>query len=654
MRERRLDPPAARLRSYALALVTCLATGSAWAQGTTTPPDAGVGPETPAPEVLARLSAVERATVRVIAMNSVAAVRVGAETIAVPVVGHGSGVVIEPDGVILTARHVVENGLLVAVWKPGHPEPLAAVVAHQAEEDYALLVAPGEFPDSLTLPAAGAAPAAATRTRVFVFGYPEDLFEELPAATEGIISRQSVTGLYQISAAVNPGNSGGPLVDEHDTLLGVVILRRRDAEGMGYALPIETVASAYPAVRELGSVAEAQQRVASPDWAAQAELAALNARWAVADSGTGTGGWLHTIGEACGVAAGTGTAAAAARLEDLAPQDPTGVAALLLAAYQWNVAVCDAHQVGLGSSDLLAVQPVRAWIGGSHPTLHRIFTAVQALRKAQELNPNTVKDSSFAQALLEFESALAGQVRALGSPYPPISEGGPSAVAGTSDGTTAPVASAVAEPATGTTDLVFRTTDLGLTVSGVPVDPPVPAPGALGRPLFTGSDPLACQAPCTLRVPNDSYTFWVGGESFPVHAGGGRQDWEVEAGSGTAELWGSILTYSGLGAIGTGLLLMLPGFLMSDSEYSSPDIYYITGGAVMGLGGLALLIGIPVWASSSPSAVLRSTTPAGPTTPADPTPPAEPSRELALLPGIVGADPDTGRPAWGVHLALTL
>lgn len=596
---------------------------------------------------------------RVIALNSVAAVQVGSEMIAVPLVSHGTGVVIDPTGVILTARHVVERNLLLAVWKPGSSEPLVATVAHQAEEDYALLVVPGESPDFLPLPAADAAPAASTRMRVFAFGYPEDLFEEFPAATEGIISRQSVTGLYQISAAVNPGNSGGPLVDEHDRLLGVVILRRRDAEGMGYALPIETVAAAYPAIRDSGVLEEARQRVTSADWTVQAELAAMNARWAVADSGDGTGGWIQTIGEACGVAAGAGTAATTERLEALVPQDPTGVAALFLAAYHWNVAICDAHQVGLGSTDLVAVQPVRAWIAGGHPTLHRIFAALQVLRRTQELHPEMVKNSSFAQALFRFESTLAGQVRALGSVYPPVSEGGANAIAGEIGTSTAVAAPPPAEPDPGSTDLVFRTADRNLVVSGVPIDPPEPLQGATGGPVTAQSRPFGCQAPCTLRVPNRSYTMTVEDLSFRVDANGGRQEWTLEASSETAEFWGMVLTYGGLSLVGVGLILMLPAFLASESD--SNDLYYISGGVPMGLGALALLVGIPVWVSSGPSAVLRSRTPAAPAPPPNPATPTEtpppadaPTQPLALLPGLVGADPDTGRPTWGMLLSLTL
>ncbi|MBI5501964.1 MAG: trypsin-like peptidase domain-containing protein [Deltaproteobacteria bacterium] len=631
-----------------LAMLTWFATDAARAQEAETTPPSALAASGPVPaEVLARLSVVERATVRVIALTSVAAVRVAGEMIAVPEVSYGSGVVVSSDGVILTARHVVEKGLLVAVWRPGESVPSAAVVAHQAEEDYALLVVPGDFPDLLPLPNADAAPEAATRTRVFAFGYPEDLFETLPAASEGIVSRQSVTGLYQVTAAVNPGNSGGPLVDAEDRLLGVVVLRHLDAEGMGYALPIGVVAAAYPGIRDSGVIDSARAQVAAPDWAGHAELASLNARWAVADAGEGPGGWLETIVEACGAAVSVETAAVAARLEELVPHDPTGAAALLFAAYQWNVAICDAHQVGLGSTDLLAAQPVRAWIAGQHPTLRRIFSAIRAVRQAGAANPVLLERSSFAEALLAYEGTLARQVQSFGSVYPPPVEGSTVAVGPVGTEGSPENAAGNADPRgpapVGMTSLAFRSSDAGVRVVGVPTGSSAVAAGSPAAPMLA-SQQVGCIAPCELLVPDGTYSFWVEDEPFTVHAAGGEQEWDVDGSSSAASIWGQTLTYGGLGMLAFGAIYM--GVMDSDSESDwERDGFYI-GAGLVGAGGLALLIGIPLWATAGASAVRLSTTPASASLDG-------PWRGLALVPGSVGRDPDTGRPAWGVRLALT-
>jgi serine protease Do len=50
----------------------------------------------------------------------------------------------------------------------------------------------------------------------------------------------------QIDAAINPGNSGGPLIDNQGNVLGVNTMVAKEAEGIGFAIPIETVLEAFP------------------------------------------------------------------------------------------------------------------------------------------------------------------------------------------------------------------------------------------------------------------------------------------------------------------------------------------------------------------------------------------------------------------------
>jgi S1-C subfamily serine protease len=364
---------------------------------------------------LALLSSAERATVRVIAFESVAAAVVGREMVAVPVVGHGSGVVVAEDGIVLTARHVVAESLLTSVWSPDRDEPLAATVVYGGEGDYAFLVVGAHFDHVVPMPDPESVSAVSSRTRVFVLGYPEDLFEMFPAVTEGIISRFSVSGNYQISAPVNPGNSGGPMLDEEDRLLGVVVQRHNDAEGMGYVLPIDRPAADYPRLRESGVFEAAQRSAAEAARGAPAELAVLNARWAVSDAADLAGieaghgaGWLRSISEACSTVVSAETVAAMERLDTLAADDPSGAAAVLHAAFLWNQTVCDLHRVGADSSALLSGAAVARWHTGDapNPALDRVWRAIDLLHGARRVNADFVSRCSFADALFQYESAV--------------------------------------------------------------------------------------------------------------------------------------------------------------------------------------------------------------------------------------------------------
>ena len=152
---------------------------------------------------------------------------------------------------------------------------------------------------------------------------------------------------------------------------------------------------------------------------------------------------------------------------------------------------------------------------------------------------------------------------------------------------------------------------------------------------------VACRTPCRMRVPNGSYLFRVGGHEFAVAATGGVQTWEVQEANESALAAGEHLTWDGLGMLVGGALLVGTAYDPNwpDWEDSGQAIF---GYVMLGVGGAALAIGIPLWTLCGGSAELISETGDGGST------------AFAIVPGPVAFDPDSGRTAWGLALALEL
>jgi S1-C subfamily serine protease len=135
----------------------------------------------------------------------------------------GSGIIVTTDGHILTNFHVINGCSSFGVRTVGDEERPATLLARDAQNDLALLKASTPYPDVATLrvePPRLAEP-------VLVFGFPlSGMLASSGNVTLGNVS--ALTGLrddsrdVQITAAVQPGNSGGPVVDGSGLLLGVV------------------------------------------------------------------------------------------------------------------------------------------------------------------------------------------------------------------------------------------------------------------------------------------------------------------------------------------------------------------------------------------------------------------------------------------------
>jgi S1-C subfamily serine protease len=168
-------------------------------------------------------------------------------------VGLGAGVVINAEGAILTALHVVEGSDRIRVRFADGTTASALVVGSETDTDIAVLAA-DRLP-AVVVPAVMGG-GARVGDAVFPVGNPLGLEGSLSAGVVSALDRSvrtesgtSMDGLIQFDAAVNPGNSGGPLLDRGGRVIGIVTglvnpTRQPYFVGVGFAVPIETAGGA--------------------------------------------------------------------------------------------------------------------------------------------------------------------------------------------------------------------------------------------------------------------------------------------------------------------------------------------------------------------------------------------------------------------------
>ena len=163
--------------------------------------------------------------------------------------GMGSGFIINTDGYILTNYHVINGAKEVTVTLSDGQEVTASVVNYDSDKDIAMIKLNGnvEVPGVVEL---GNSDALQPGEEVVAIGNP--LSKELSSTlTKGIVSalNRSVetqsgvnTNLIQTDAAINSGNSGGPLINTKGEVIGINTLKASNgAEGIGFAIPINDV-----------------------------------------------------------------------------------------------------------------------------------------------------------------------------------------------------------------------------------------------------------------------------------------------------------------------------------------------------------------------------------------------------------------------------
>lgn len=164
------------------------------------------------PKVLAQARNDEQVTIDVYRVASPAVVTISSGR------GSGSGSIVSPEGLVLTNNHVIRNarGGVVSVSTNAGKRYTGQVIATDAANDLALvrLNTSDRFP---TVPISNPKNIQVGQ-RVFAIGSPFGLSGTL---TTGILSRIGRNGDLQTDAALNPGNSGGPLLNSRGELIGV-------------------------------------------------------------------------------------------------------------------------------------------------------------------------------------------------------------------------------------------------------------------------------------------------------------------------------------------------------------------------------------------------------------------------------------------------
>ena len=171
-----------------------------------------------------------------------------------PGVGIGSGVIINSDGAIVTALHNVENATEIQAIFADGTRSLATIATVQPENDIAVLMpfTPPEIFVAATVGGTG----MRIGDEVFAIGNPLGLAGSMSAGVISGLDRsfspagggQTLEGLIQFDAAVNPGNSGGPLMNRYGHVIGIVtgLINPTKQEvfiGIGFAVPISVVVS---------------------------------------------------------------------------------------------------------------------------------------------------------------------------------------------------------------------------------------------------------------------------------------------------------------------------------------------------------------------------------------------------------------------------
>lgn len=214
----------------------------------------GDGANDAAPSEAVSYASIDASTLRVFSLGTV-----GVETVqgtgfrvevAAPRAGHGTGFAIDSQ-LIVTAEHVVAGARHVVVRLPGEGGFLPArVVYSNEEEDIAVLHVDATLP-----PIRMATDNKPLRVRqtVFAVGYPLDPSRTQAQSAKGIIAGHLKDNSLQLDISVNPGNSGGPLVDENDRVIGMVIARGdvdKGIQGIGVAVPIVKLQDAIAEARQ--------------------------------------------------------------------------------------------------------------------------------------------------------------------------------------------------------------------------------------------------------------------------------------------------------------------------------------------------------------------------------------------------------------------
>jgi S1-C subfamily serine protease len=170
--------------------------------------------------------------------------------------GLGTGVVVNDAGAVLTALHVVSDATSIKLTFPDGSTSAATIATQQPDSDIAVLQ-PATVPANLVPATLGNPGAMRIGSEAYIVGNPYGLYSSL---SSGVVSgldrsfelpesKRVIHGLIQVDAAVNPGNSGGPLIDRSGRVVGIVTALVNPTSqdvfiGIGLAVPIDVAGDA--------------------------------------------------------------------------------------------------------------------------------------------------------------------------------------------------------------------------------------------------------------------------------------------------------------------------------------------------------------------------------------------------------------------------
>ena len=162
-----------------------------------------------------------------------------------PQVGLGSGVIVSPEGYLLTNNHVIEGADDIEVLLPDQRQAKAEVVGTDPETDVAVLKIKL---DKLPVITFGSADAIQVGDVVLAIGNPFGVGQTVTSGIVSALGRNQLginifENFIQTDAAINPGNSGGALVDANGNLMGIntaIYSRSGGNMGIGFAIPVTT------------------------------------------------------------------------------------------------------------------------------------------------------------------------------------------------------------------------------------------------------------------------------------------------------------------------------------------------------------------------------------------------------------------------------
>lgn len=186
----------------------------------------------------------------------------------------GSGVIVDPEGYIVTNAHVVAGAQSIEVFVPPRLGSTGTVDVDQHNQgksfqarvvgiarDLDLAVVKIEAHALPALSISGSIAPAKQGEIVFAFGSPEGLVDTVTMGIVSAVARQpdpdNPLVYIQTDTPINPGNSGGPLVDADGRLVGIntfILSSSGGNQGLGFAIPAGLVASTYPQLVKYGHV----------------------------------------------------------------------------------------------------------------------------------------------------------------------------------------------------------------------------------------------------------------------------------------------------------------------------------------------------------------------------------------------------------------